>query len=42
MIRLLVVFIVTLLFSLPAQADDYKSTFDRVMATNTLRCGYIV
>lgn len=31
-----------LLFSVAAQAEDYKSTFDRVMATNTIRCGYIV
>lgn len=42
MIRFVVFLLLALLLSAPAQADDYKSAFDRVMATNTIRCGYIV
>jgi ABC-type amino acid transport substrate-binding protein len=42
MTRFFFLLVTALLFSLPAQADDYKSAFDRVMATNTIRCGYIV
>ncbi len=42
MTRFFFLLVTTLFLSLSAQADDYKSTFDRVMATNTIRCGYIV
>ena len=42
MIRFVVFLLLALLLSAPAQADDYKSAFDRVMATNTIRCGYIL
>lgn len=41
MLRVLIL-VTALFFSLPAQADDHQSAFDRVMATNTLRCGYAV
>jgi ABC-type amino acid transport substrate-binding protein len=38
----MIALVVALLFPLTAHAEDYKSAFERVMATNTLRCGYLI
>lgn len=42
MLRFFVFLMLVLALPLSVHADDYQSAFDRVMATNTLRCGYII
>lgn len=40
MVRNLSLFAVLLSLTFPAFADEYKSAYDRVMKTQTIRCGY--
>ncbi len=40
MVKSLSLFAVLFSLTFPALADDYKSAFDRVMKTQTIRCGY--
>jgi len=41
-IKILAALFVLIIFSVSSFASDKELTFDRVMRTNTLRCGYVV
>ncbi len=40
MVKSIFLFLTLTIMAFPAKADEYKSAYDRVMATQTLRCGY--